>query len=47
MRRQKTQDPQGRLADVLARMSDILVTQLAELLPWHRKPETAIIASAA
>jgi hypothetical protein len=40
-------DPQAWLADVLARIADTLVTKLAELLPWHWKPETAIIASAA
>ncbi|UXN57345.1 IS66 family transposase (plasmid) [Phyllobacterium zundukense] len=40
-------DPQAWLADVLARIADMPVTKLAELLPWHWKPETAIIASAA
>jgi hypothetical protein len=40
-------DPQAWLADVLARIADTPVTKLAELLPWQRKLETAIIASAA
>ncbi|WP_436117932.1 IS66 family transposase [Phyllobacterium sp. LjRoot231] len=40
-------DPQAWLADALARIADTPVTKLAELLPWHWKPETAVIASAA
>jgi transposase len=40
-------DPQAWLADVLARIADMPVTKLAELLPWQWRPETAIIASAA
>ena len=40
-------DPQAWLADVLARIADTPVTKLAELLPWHWKPETTVIASAA
>ena len=31
-------DPQAWLADVLARIADTPLTQLAELLPWKWRP---------
>jgi transposase len=37
--------PQARLADVLARIADHLVSRLDELLPWNWcKPEAALAA---
>ena len=33
-------DPQAWMADVLARLPDLPVSQLPELLPWHWKSAT-------
>jgi hypothetical protein len=38
-------DPQGWLADVLARIADHPATRLDELLPWNWAPRTAAIAA--
>jgi len=32
-------DPHARMADVLARLPDIIVSHLPELLPWNWKVE--------
>lgn len=40
-------DPQAWLADVIARISDITVSRLPELLPWNWKPETKTAVKAA
>ena len=32
-------DPQGWLADILARIAEQPQTRMHELLPWHWKPE--------
>jgi transposase len=38
-------DPQGWLADVLARIAEMPQTRLDELLPWNWKPEPARLAA--
>ena len=40
-------DPQAWLADVLARIAAHPAHRLDELLPWHWKPQAAIIPSQA
>ena len=40
-------DPQGWLADVIARISDLPLSRLPELLPWHWKPQANRSAEAA
>ena len=40
-------DPQAWLADVIARISDLPLSRLPELLPWHwRPPEKAEVKAA-
>ena len=39
-------DPQAWMADVLARMSDITVSRLTELLPWNWKTEQKAVKAA-
>ena len=38
-------DPQAWLADVLARIADTPQSQLAELLPWNWKAQSARLAA--
>ena len=39
-------DPQAWLADVIARISDIPVSRLHELLPWHWNAATHAVKAA-
>ena len=40
-------DPQAWLADVLARLPDIKVSRVPELLPWNWTPQSALSRKAA
>ena len=40
-------DPQAWLADVIARISDLQVSRLPELLPWNWKPMQKVAVKAA
>ena len=40
-------DPQAWLADVLARINDLPITRLRELLPWNWRPAEMIADKAA
>lgn len=37
-------DPQAWLADVLARMPNLPVSRLSELLPWNWTPAQSLVA---
>jgi len=44
--RRSAYDPQAWMADVLARMPDITVTRLPELLPWNWKAQQEAVKAA-